>query len=151
MSTALLAGALKVIGSAAVRSVEHDSHYASETMRYVRANGLDDKVDLVLAELADVEIDGEVWLWYGSGGFEGLEAIDFLLVDGPPEATGRFARYPALPMLADRFLPGTLVFLDDAAREDEQHIVDRWAHEFPVTVVDRPDLERGGVLIEWDR
>jgi hypothetical protein len=40
--------------------------------------------------------------------------------------------YPALPLLRDRLAPGCLVVLDDAQREGERWVIERWRAEFPL-------------------
>ncbi|MGH9270032.1 MAG: class I SAM-dependent methyltransferase, partial [Ilumatobacteraceae bacterium] len=40
------------------------------------------------------------------------------------------ARYPALPALRDRLLPGATVVLDDIERSGEQEVLRRWEDEF---------------------
>ena len=55
-----------------------------------------------------------------------------LVIDGPPQAAGTQARYPAGPLLFPRLAPGAAVYLDDAARSDEQAILRRWRSEFPL-------------------
>ena len=64
---------------------------------------------------------------------------------------GRFSREVSgrPPCWRTRWLPGALIFIDDAERESETETIRLWASRFPVTVVDRPNLERGGVLLEW--
>ncbi len=42
---------------------------------------------------------------------------------------------PVGPVLFPKLAPGAAVFLDDAARDDEKRIIERWEREFP-------DLER---------
>jgi hypothetical protein len=69
--------------------------------------------------------------WYGQSVLDDVDAIDMLIVDGPPSATGELARYPALPVLADRLSEGASVLLDDAARDDEQRVIERWRREQP--------------------
>lgn len=58
-------------------------------------------------------------------------AIDLLLVDGPPERTSEFARYPALPLLEHRLSSNAVVLLDDARCQDESAIIKNWTREFP--------------------
>lgn len=54
----------------------------------------------------------------------------FVLVDGPPSATGRHARYPALPLLLTTFPTAQFdIWLDDYIRTDEQEIAQQWEAE----------------------
>jgi hypothetical protein len=53
------------------------------------------------------------------------------IVDGPPQATGEHARYPAGPILAQAFSGTTLdILLDDLVREDERQVAKLWEEEF---------------------
>ena len=124
VSTPWISRALTLRGSGRLVSLEHDSHYAAITAGQLRAAGLDGPVDLRCAPLAPVEVGGESFRWYQ--GFEDLADIDLLVVDGPPGGTGPQARYPALPLLLDKMADGGIVVLDDATRDDERCIIDRW-------------------------
>ena len=59
------------------------------------------------------------------------DPIDLLVVDGPPAhaASHGLARYPALPLLADRLAPGGTVVPDDAERPGQQEVLRRWERE----------------------
>ncbi len=66
-----------------------------------------------------------------------------LVIDGPPEAVGPLARYPAGPSLFPSLSVGATVFLDDAARDDEKRIIERWQREFPDLERQDHDCEKG--------
>jgi len=83
--------------------------------------------------------------WYDEAALGELppDGIELLLVDGPPgygEGMAR-SRYPALPVLADRLASGALVVLDDAGREGEGQILDRWEADQGFSF-DRREAER---------
>lgn len=69
--------------------------------------------------------------WYDPAALGDLTGIDLLLVDGPPKATGPHARYPALPLLADRLAVDAVIFADDVERPDEAATVDAWCAQWP--------------------
>lgn len=69
--------------------------------------------------------------WYDPAALDGLRGIGLLLVDGPPQAIGRQARYPAGPMLIPRCIAGAVIVLDDTDRDDEQEVGHRWLAEWP--------------------
>src|SRR5436190_20198401 len=58
------------------------------------------------------------------------EAIDVLVVDGPPSTTA-WARWPALCALSSRLAPDATVLLDDGRRMNERRTARRWASEHP--------------------
>lgn len=132
-STLVIAAALKKLGVGRFLSFEHDYAYLEKTRALLQLCDLQDHVELLYAPLEEIQLDGETYRWYdlpydlidhtvGSG------KLDLLLVDGPPAATNRHARYPAVPRLGNYCNESTLVLLDDADREGEQEILGRW-HE----------------------
>jgi predicted O-methyltransferase YrrM len=59
------------------------------------------------------------------------ETFDMLLVDGPVswKEENAFARYPALPVVADWIKKESVIFLDDAEWGDQREILSRWADD----------------------
>jgi predicted O-methyltransferase YrrM len=149
LSTVLVAQALKMMGRNQFTSLEQDPIFLARTLALLRSEGLEDNVNLVEAPLKDTIVRESVWQWYDENALEGLLGLDLVIVDGPPSRTGNLARYPALPMLAKNLNEGALIFLDDARREDEVEIVNRWIDEFPVIALDAPKLENGVALLQW--
>lgn len=150
VSTVLVAQALRSIDSGRFRSLDHDPRFLEETLRLLKAQDLDGSVELVEAGLVDVEIGAETWKWYSPQALDGLDGVDLVIVDGPPGRTGKDARYPAVPLTAPLLNKGALIFVDDADREDEQRVVERWLGEFPLVALDVPKLEKGAALLEWN-
>jgi predicted O-methyltransferase YrrM len=137
-STVVVASLLDGRDDVSFIALEHDPIYFAETTRRLRRAGLADRVDLRFAPLVDHDIDGEVWRWYE---FDGdAEALDFVIVDGPPASTGPLARYPAVPLLRGHCAPRCTFFLDDFSREDEQQVVARWQVEFGLRMTMRNEI-----------
>ena len=126
-STVWIAQQLKQTGGRIV-SIDHDSDYAEATRRQLALHSLTDVAEVRVAPLAD---RGEDAPWYDETALEGLAGIDLLLVDGPPEATGPFARRPALEVLRGALRPGAVVALDDIHRDTEQEILEGWTARWP--------------------
>lgn len=127
-STVWLAHVLRSTGaSTRIITLEHDPFWADKVRGMLVTHGLADLVDIRLAPLTEQEIDGKNWLWYDPSGWQDLSDLDLVLVDGPPAATGGLARFPAMPLLADRLSAGAVVVMDDAIREDEQQIAELWS------------------------
>lgn len=124
VSTSWMAKEVAGKGNGRVISFEHEERFAAVTRGQLDDARLLDHVDLRVAPLVPVELDGQSYLWYQ--GHEDIDGIDLLVVDGPPGATGPQARYPAVPELWERLNDGCIVVLDDAIREEEQEIIDRW-------------------------
>ncbi|RRR99513.1 class I SAM-dependent methyltransferase [Glycomyces terrestris] len=145
-STVVLALIARSIGSGQVIALEHDPHYAAQTRAELDSRGLGGWGRVIDAPLTDVDLGGETWRWYDPKLVPGNE-IDMLLVDGPPGATGPQARYPALPLLAERLAEDALVVLDDADRPDERAIAARWAEAHPDFTARHLDHERGTLVL----
>lgn len=133
-STVWIAEHLRQRGKGHLVSIDHLEEYASVTRQHLANRGLQDVAEVRLASLTDLELDGHAFRWYDPAVLDDIERIDFLLIDGPPTATGPLARYPAIPMLGARLRPGACVLLDDASRKDEKDAIALW-------------LEQGNVLV----
>jgi len=131
VSTVVLARCLQRNGTGMLYSFEHDHDYARETRAHLQRHGLQDWARVLDAPLIPHQLDGEDWPWYHLAALPAGAKIDLLVIDGPPQATRRLARYPAGPLLFPRLAPGGAVFLDDAHRPDEQQALARWRAAFP--------------------
>jgi predicted O-methyltransferase YrrM len=132
-STEVLAGLLG--RDAHIVSLEHDKDHLAR-LRSKLESSAQQRLEIRYAPLVKLELVDWSGEWYDPEAFEGLEAIDLLVVDGPPGPGGPKSRYPALPMVIDRLAPGALVFVDDAWRPDEQSAVERWTEDFGLLVHD---------------
>jgi hypothetical protein len=92
--------------------------------------GLSEFATVIDAPLVDTVIPHWSGLWYDIRSLAGKQ-IDLLTVDGPPEATGSLARYPAVPALMEMLADDAVVLVDDADRVDEQAATRLWTHRFP--------------------
>ncbi len=107
-------------------SVDHETDFADRTRSLLELHEVNHLAEVRLAELSQLNINGEEFQWYSVDAFRDLNEIDLLLVDGPPGSLGETARYPALHVLEPRLAPNAVVILDDANRPGEQGIVRRW-------------------------
>ena len=142
-STVYLGHALRRVGQGRLIALEHDEAYAARTRAVVREQELDDVVEVRSAPLDEWEIDGQSWHWYSREAVKDVTECGLLVVDGPPEATGPHARFPAVPVLHHALHAGAAVFLDDARREDEKAVVDRWLRLYPDLTHDYFEHEKG--------
>lgn len=129
-STIWIAYALRQAGEGTLISIEHDEEYAEATRLAVERHGLSDVVDVLVAPLRQIALDGHETPWYDPEVFEKLAAIDLLVVDGPPQTTGKLARFPAVPLLWNQLSPNATVVLDDAHRNDEAATLQLWTKMF---------------------
>jgi predicted O-methyltransferase YrrM len=146
-STLVLARCMQMNGAGKVFSLEHDAHYAGQTRAQLRHMGLEQWAEVIDAPLCPQQLAGETWPWYDLGALPAGVAIDLLVIDGPPQATRALARYPAGPLLFPRLAAGAHVFLDDAARADEQAILQRWAQQFPALHQSVRRCEKGCAVV----
>lgn len=147
-STLVIADALSQVGAGRLVSIEHSSHYGRQTQANLEREGLGEWVDLRIGELEPWQgehlntREDQTVNWYPVALLEDLQDIDFVLIDGPPARTCEFARFPALPAIADKLSANATVWLDDAARDEERRICERWAELFPCTFESVP-MEKG--------
>ncbi|TLP94741.1 class I SAM-dependent methyltransferase [Nesterenkonia salmonea] len=130
MSTVWIGLALKQLGRGRLYSLEHDDHFLAQTQHLIEINGLTDQVSINRAPLDDVSVGDQDFEWYAVDGWQEISDIELLIVDGPPQSTGKLARFPAVPMLLDRLADRATVVLDDADRPDEQEIGRAWSEQY---------------------
>ncbi|MBV6321860.1 class I SAM-dependent methyltransferase [Duganella violaceipulchra] len=147
ISTLVLARCMQLNGGGKVYSLEHDRHFAAQTRAQLRRHGLQDWATVIDAPLTPHDIDGQAWPWYDLARLPEPLAVDLLVIDGPPQATRPLARFPAGPLLFPRLRAGAAVFLDDAARPDEQEILQRWRQAFPELAYTQQTCEKGCAVL----
>jgi predicted O-methyltransferase YrrM len=110
-------------------ALEHDPDWAGVVRSQLKREGMTHVARLVEAPLEAHPLALDDAPWYAERAVAELpEAIELLLVDGPPgygDGMER-SRYPALPALEPRLSPGAMVILDDATRPAEREILERW-------------------------
>ena len=133
-TTLLIGGFLLRNGRGRLFSLEHDPRFAASTQRQIDAAGLSGVCRVICAPLKPQAFDGELVAWYDLDCLGELpEAIDLLVVDGPP-ADRAWARWPALIVFGDRLRPNASILVDDGRRREESRTVFRWLNS-------RADLE----------
>lgn len=130
-STLWIGYALKRLGRGRVTAIDHLPEYADRTRAIVAAHGLSEFVDVRLAPLSPRQTPRGEFPWYSFHPADVIAPIDVLLVDGPPQSTGRHARYPALPLLLEHLAPRAAIVVDDADRHDETEMLGYWTEEVP--------------------
>jgi len=147
-STVVLARCMQINGGGKVYSLEHDPVYAAKTRAQLARHGLGAFAEVIDAPMDQITFNGESWQWYAHAGLPQLLDIDMLVIDGPPESTGRLARYPAGPALFPKLAQGAVVLLDDANRGSEAEILQRWKSEFPELSQSMAFCEKGCAVIK---
>ncbi len=148
-STVIIAKTLRALREGRLLTLEALEPFTHEVNDNLDLQNLSDVVQVKHAPLTRVDVNGQAWMWYDTAALDGVDEIDFLIVDGPAQYNNprRMARYPALPLLYDKLAPGAVVVMDDTNREDEQLIADRWADEYPALkrIGDYSEYEKGAV------
>jgi predicted O-methyltransferase YrrM len=146
-STIVLARCMQINGRGKVYSLEHDPIYAAKTIAQLERHGLGAYAEVITAPLQSMTLEGGAWDWYCLADLPKSLQIDMLVIDGPPEATGPLARYPAGPALFTKLAQKAVVLLDDAIRDTEQEILRRWKREFPGLSQTMAHCEKGCAVI----
>ncbi|MDR3124505.1 MAG: class I SAM-dependent methyltransferase [Endomicrobium sp.] len=138
VSTIVICDTLRQNNSGHLISVEHIEQYAQRTMQFIKRENLQNFVDLRLSEL-EIYKDGHLCIdehvqWYCKETLKGIKNIDLLIVDGPPAATCKYARYPALSVLYENLNNQAQIWMDDAVREDENVICKTWAQKYDLNL-----------------
>ncbi len=112
-------------------SLESSSEYADETRGRLEELGLEHRAAVLTAPLVNLDLPGRARQpWFDRSVLsDDVTGVDLLFVDGPVGDTAPEARYPALPVLADRLANEAYVLLDDTNRLQEKHIAELWSAE----------------------
>ncbi|MBL1292792.1 MAG: class I SAM-dependent methyltransferase [Thiotrichales bacterium] len=130
--SSLVAGyAVKKNGRGKVIALEHDEIFFQKTQQLIKAHRLENCIDLHLAPLVKYVSGTSNYIWYDTSNINFSGEIGVYIVDGPPGISSEHTRYPVLPVFADKAAESAMVFLDDAARDEEIQVVNRWLSEFP--------------------
>jgi len=132
LTTLVLARCCQINGHGHVFSLENGEQYVAKTQAELDAFSLSQQASVLHAPLiTSVTGEGE-FQWYDREELAVLtETVDMLVIDGPPGFIQPQSRYPALPLLASHLAEDVVIFLDDAARDDEKRLVTRWLEQFP--------------------
>jgi predicted O-methyltransferase YrrM len=146
-STLISSYCLERLGGGDVISIDHEPLYARQCRELLEAHGLAGWAKIREAPLTPTQLNGKDWNYYDCAAFQAVGPIDLLVVDGPPVWTGELARYPALPLLYAQLSSRAMVLIDDAARRDDQRMVEMWLRDFPEFEAVRLDAEKGATLL----
>ena len=147
VSTVISGYCLQQVGAGRIIALDHEKKYADKTEADVRLRGLQDTCEVRYAPLTACETKGWKGEWYDVRALDGLDRIDMVIVDGPPEFMQEMARYPALPLLFEKLNDDAVLLMDDGNREGEKQTVERWVDEYPGLEAEYRPFEKGGFLI----
>ena len=140
-SSLVIGQLLKKIGDGHLFSYDHSEMFMAKTRKDLDREGLSEFVTLYYAPISVTEIYEKEWLWYDLENIP--EKIDMIIVDGPPMATGKLARYPAAPLLFPHTNDDAIILFDDAIRPDEKEMASLYETEFPNWKQSYIPLEKG--------
>ncbi|MCI0686116.1 MAG: class I SAM-dependent methyltransferase [Sporichthyaceae bacterium] len=83
-STVWLGYALEKAGGGRLISLDHQPAFAEQTRNVVEIHGLDKLVEVRDAPLTPLQLGDTESPWYSTDALDDLQAIDLLVVDGPP-------------------------------------------------------------------
>ncbi|WP_419604012.1 class I SAM-dependent methyltransferase [Thiolapillus sp.] len=150
LSTLVLARCCQINQCGQVVSLENGAEFAADTRRNLHSFSLADYASVIHAPLVrqqpdDTQLD---WDWYSLDSLP-EDAVDLLVIDGPPGYIQHHSRYPALPLLHQQLSRDCTVFLDDAGREEEKEIVALWLQRFPTLQHRFVGTERGCSILQF--
>ena len=140
-SSLVAAAALKANGGGALISYDQHGDFVQTTRQWLNDHGLD--ADIRHAPLA-AQIPGWDGTWYQTHNLP--DAIDLIIIDGPPWTVHPFIR-GAAESLFSRLTPGGIILLDDAARPGERLVARRWRRQWPDITFQRLPGSTKGTLI----
>ena len=133
-------------------SFDHLEKYYQQTLTQLEHAGLAKAVQLNLAPLQDwLAPNGNTYSYYAcqptlaavaqKHPADGLRLL--VIVDGPPAATGKHARYPAGPLILQHFAGAHIdLLLDDYIRDDEKEIAKLWQNDIAAAQLAHTSAER---------
>ena len=146
-SSLVLSQCCKLNRAGHVYSLENGEEFVTQTSQQLDDFFLSEYCDVIYAQLQNIQLNNEDFQWYALMNLPDIK-IDMLVIDGPPGFLQKHSRYPALPMLHERLAKHCAVFLDDAARDDEQELVKRWSKENPDFQLEYIENERGCFILK---
>jgi len=132
LTTLVLARCCQINGYGHVFSLENGEQYVTKTRAELDDFSLSQQASVLHAPLITSVTGKGEFQWYDRQELAVLtEPVDMLVIDGPPGFIQPQSRYPALPLLKSYLAEDVVIFLDDAARDDEQRLVKHWLEQFP--------------------
>ncbi|MFN8771074.1 MAG: class I SAM-dependent methyltransferase [Neisseriaceae bacterium] len=134
-----------------VYSLEHIAQYVEETRNMITQHQLNaNNINIIHSPLVTYEFGQEKFNWYSLEKFPNNLTIDLLIVDGPPRTTGKMARYPIIPLFSPYLSSKATIILDDAKRDDEKEIANRWLREYPSLNAKVYNTQKGAILFKFN-
>ena len=148
-STIVIAHCLKQLGAGYLLSLEHDDDFVYANQKLLAEHGLSQFAQIVHAPLETHDVRGEQLMWYALDSIDFAQPIDMLIIDGPPaqSPSDRLTRFPAVPLLYGQLSDGCKIVLDDAYRDQEREVVQRWLEQFPNLSHELIECDKGASIL----
>lgn len=142
LTSLVLAKCCQLNNQGQIYSLENGVEYVENTRQQLMDFKLEQYVDVIHAPLEAKTINSHDFMWYSTNNIPD-KSVDMLVIDGPPGFIQKHSRFPALPLLYDQLANDCVIFLDDAAREDEKIIIEMWLNAYPNIKHEYIETERG--------
>lgn len=142
LTTLVLARCCQLNNYGQVISLENGEEYVTRTQDILNQFSVSDYAQIIHAPLQTISINEQDYLWYKTDDLSASK-INMLVIDGPPGFIQKHSRFPALPILYNRLENGTIIFMDDAARDDEKEIINMWLKMSTAIEHEYIETERG--------
>lgn len=147
VSTIISGYCLESIGHGTISSLDHDEKFAEETRQNLIRHELNSIGTIHHCPIGEVTVGEEICPWYTLPSNLTNSPIDLLVIDGPPANLGAMARYPALPLFFENLSEHAVILMDDAAREGERKIIERWMNMYKGFDYTYLETEKGTVIL----
>jgi len=131
-------------------SLENGADYAAASQQHLQQYTLAEQANVIHAPLIKYTLNNKDYQWYDTSQIND-EKINMLVIDGPPGFIQKHSRYPALPLLYKKLAKDCVIFMDDAARDEEKEIVEMWLNEFTDLEHEYIKLMRGCSVLRFKR
>ncbi|MDM8547528.1 class I SAM-dependent methyltransferase [Candidatus Venteria ishoeyi] len=148
LTSLMLARCCQMNQQGRVYSLENGEQYALATREHIQRYQLEDYAEIRHAPLEKTAVNGVDYDWYAINAIPD-EPIDMLVIDGPPGFIQKHSRYPAVPLLFEKLSANCVIFLDDAARDDEQEIIRLWQAAYPALQLTYIKTDRGCAVLKY--
>jgi predicted O-methyltransferase YrrM len=142
-STIAIAAALRAGGSGHVIAIEHDPEFAKVITARLRSNNLIKYADVRVVEMVDCNSKFSLPPSKSYNLIDLDSDFDISLVDGPIMMFGPATRAVPLEYCLRRLDADRVIYLDDAARTDEQNVLKAYLSNFPNLCVQYLNTEKG--------
>lgn len=147
LTTVMLARCCHINNAGTVFSLEHDSQYVAQTQDNIKRHELENYTTIINAPLESYKLNSTEYQWYSLANIPDKK-INMLVIDGPPGYIQKHSRYPALSLLFNKLADDCIIFLDDAARDDEKELIEIWKKEHPSIKHHYINTERGCSVLQ---